>query len=143
MAYDFTVFNRVACVHHRNVPEVEDLDILVDELARQHARIGKPLVFIAIIPEHVDVPSGMQRAALARFGERATPYVESSHLVFEGEGFKHSVQRSVVTALYTLKGGKVKVHIHKSLHAAALVIAPMIGKPALAIIQALRPKEQA
>ena len=56
---------------------------------------------------------------------------------------RRTIQRSVVTALYTLKGGKVKVHIHKSLPAAALMIAPLIGKPASAIVQALRPKENA
>lgn len=45
------------------------------------------------------MPSADQRKALDAFGQRIKAWVDHAYLVLEGEGFRASIQRSVVIGL--------------------------------------------
>jgi hypothetical protein len=129
MAYVRAVYDGIFFVRWQTAPDVLELDRLLDDLARTQQRHGRKMIYVAAIGADVDVPAGIQRHALAKFGERATPFVSETHLILEGDGFKHSIQRSVVTAIYVIKGGPVPVHIWKSVGEAVEAIGRRLGRP--------------
>jgi hypothetical protein len=131
MPHQLRVYEHLFWVEWTGIPEIDELEILLEDLVRRRVAIGRPLVYVAVIPADVDVPSGVQRHDLARFGERATPYVEATHLVLEGAGFKHALQRSAVTAMYFLKQGIVKVYVHRLVDEAIDEVAQAFRRSAL------------
>jgi hypothetical protein len=119
------LLDAVFLVRWFDVPSPEVLEDLLGELHAAHHRLGQSLAYVSVAGAHVGVPSGMQQAALTRFGQRASAWVDECHLVFEGEGFKHALQRSVITALYFLKKpSAVPVHVHRTLQDAVHDLSP-------------------
>jgi hypothetical protein len=127
VVYDVGTMGRVFAVMWYRVPHSDHLENLLDELVRLHRARGEKLAYVAIIPQDIDVPEGMQRHALAKFGDRAAPFVDGAYLILEGDGFKHAVQRSIITTMYFLKGQSTKVTCYRSIVEASPEIAQRCG----------------
>jgi hypothetical protein len=128
VTYDVLTHERLFIVYWRRVPAESELDHLVALIRDRRDAVRSQLFYVAIIPAEIDVPEGMQRHTLAKFGERAGPYVASAHLVLEGNGFKHALQRSVITAIYTLRGGPTKVFTHANIDDTAARLATLLDQ---------------
>jgi len=114
-SYALTTYDRVFFVRWNVLPRFAELDALVGRARQLRASLGRPLVYLAVIPEHVDVPQGATREALAEFGHRISAHVEIAYLVIEGEGLRIAVQRSVVTAIYALRRDMAPVRVRSTL----------------------------
>jgi hypothetical protein len=124
--YTLRVFDRVFFVDWRGLPTPEDLDALVARAEELHRRSGRRLLYLALIPDSADVPTGPSQEALRAFGVRATPHIEEGYLVVTGGGFRAAIHRSSITALYALKRGVSRIHVHKTLDAALAQIATVL-----------------
>jgi len=105
----------VGCVYfvrwiHR--PEVDDMRRIVRELRERHQALGRPLTYIAVAPDSSEPPDSAARSHMPTLMNEALLYCESMHLVFEGVGFKHSVMRSVMAAVFLAGGKRDRVRVH-------------------------------
>jgi flavin-dependent dehydrogenase len=103
MGYTSGVFDRVFYVRWASSPTAADLATLGPELERACERAKQPLSYLTVVPSDAPVPSSEERAGLEAFAGRIRPWVEHAYLVLEGEGFKASIQRSVIIGLTFFK----------------------------------------
>ena len=61
-------------------------------------RIAKqPLIYLSIIEADAPVPTSRDRKALDALAGRLDEYCDAYHLVLEGDGMKHALQRAIVS----------------------------------------------
>jgi hypothetical protein len=95
-------------------PTKEDVAQLMRELPAHRKAVGRPLLFIAVLPEDATVPGPLVRRALDDGFAKAFEYCEHFYFVVEGIGFKHTILRSVLTANILVSGRRGKMHIVSS-----------------------------
>ena len=99
MAFSTGCFDRVFFVRWTSSPAVAELEAVGAALAREQQRSKTPLSYLTIVPPDAPVPSAEERKALDAFARRIKPTIEHAYLVIEGDGFKASIQRSVIIGL--------------------------------------------
>lgn len=99
MAYSTGSFDRVFFVRWASSPTPADLAAIAPELERAQERAAEPLSYLTVVPPDAPVPSSQEREALETFARRIKNTVEHAYVVLEGDGFKASIQRSVVIGL--------------------------------------------
>ncbi len=127
MTYALGILDRLFVVYWRGQPDTAALDTILAEVQTRYTDLDTKLLYVTVIPRYLDAPDGFGRAALSRFGERATPFVESTHIILEGDGFRASIQRSVVTAMYFFRRNVSRVHIYSSIEEARGMLAVLSG----------------
>lgn len=93
-------------------PEVDDMRIIVREMIARRREVGRRLIYVALAPETSDTPSAEARKEMPSLMNQALLHCEEMHLVMEGVGFKHSVMRSVMAAVFLAGGRRDRVHVH-------------------------------
>jgi hypothetical protein len=93
-------------------PEVADMRLIVRELTERHQALGRPLTYVALAPESSEPPDNAARSHMPTLMNQALVHCEIMHLVFEGVGFKHSVMRSVMAAVFLAGGKRERVRVH-------------------------------
>jgi hypothetical protein len=101
-----------------STPVLADAADIVKEIKGARAKVGRPLIGIAIVPTSVSPPEGEVRRAMIGGMNPLIESCESIHFVLEGSGFKNSILRSVVTNILLLAGKKGKVFVHGTLQEA-------------------------
>lgn len=93
-------------------PELADVDRIAYEVSLAFQEVGRPLLCVAVISADADPPSDEVRAAMSRNMPRLLAVTEHLHFVVEGQGFRHSVMRSVLTGfiLFGKERGRLSVH---------------------------------
>ncbi len=99
MAYASGLFDRVFFVRWASSPNPADLATLGPEIERAQKRSAVPLSYLTIVPPEAPVPSADERHALEAFARDIKSSIEHAYVVLEGDGFKASIQRSVVIGL--------------------------------------------
>lgn len=94
------------------LPEVEDMQRIVRDVATQRRERGKLLTFVALAPESSSPPGAAARQHMPILMNSALDHCDEMHLVFEGTGFSHSVKRSVMAAVFLAGGKRDRVHVH-------------------------------
>jgi hypothetical protein len=108
------VTTAVGCVYfvRWQCPEVDDMRLIVRELAARHREAGRALTYIALAPESSEPPDAAARRHMPILMNQALQYCEVMHVVMEGVGFKHSVMRSVMAAVFLAGGQRDRVRVH-------------------------------
>ena len=92
-------FSDIFFVHWLGPPVPSELDEIGPDVEKLCSRLGRKILYLTVVPPDAPVPSADERKALDAFALRIKPWVEHAYLVLEGEGFKASIQRSVVIGL--------------------------------------------
>jgi hypothetical protein len=90
-------------VHWLGPPIPRELEEIEPDVEKLWKRLGRKIVYLTVVPPDAPVPSADERKALDAFALRIRPWVDHAYLVLEGEGFKASIQRSVVIGLTLFK----------------------------------------
>ncbi len=93
-------------------PDVADMKRIVRELAVRRREIGRLLTYVALAPESSDPPDAAVRREMPVLMNHALVHCDVMHLVMEGVGFKPSVMRSVMAAVFLAGGRRERVHVH-------------------------------
>lgn len=93
-------------------PEVDDMRLIVREVAERQDALGRPLTYVAIAPDTSQPPDSAARTHMPTLMNAALLHCDIMHLVFEGVGFKHSVMRSVMAAVFLAGGKRNRVRVH-------------------------------
>ncbi len=96
-------FGDVYFVHWLSSPIPTELLELEPEIEALHKKVGRKVLYLTLVPPEAPVPSAEERKALDAFAQRIRAFVEHAYLVLEGQGFRASIQRSVVTGLTLFK----------------------------------------
>jgi hypothetical protein len=86
-------------VHHTNVEDVEELGKAV---RRAHRGSSEPVRLVQVVPQTAITPDSRVRSALASMLRGQQGIVSHSVILFEGEGFRAAMIRSIVTSITSL-----------------------------------------
>jgi hypothetical protein len=95
-------------------PTMQDVQRVLAELAKAQSAAGVPLYFVAIIPQDSAPPPADVRKAMDVALARACDTCASVHFVVEGEGFKHTILRTILAANILASGRRGKVFVASS-----------------------------
>jgi hypothetical protein len=108
-------------------------------VAEAHAKAGQRLIYVAVFSPRIAPPRDDVRKVMADNMDTMLEYCETMHLVFEGQGFGHTVQRMAMASILLIAGKRKKVYIAPSLRDAISQSPPEIGAEiAQAVKKALR-----
>lgn len=107
-----------------------------EELAEAHRALGKPVVFVAIVSPDCKLPDSRARAAMVAGSNDVKDICASMHVVIEGHGIDHSLQRIAFTMMAFLAIRK-DIFVHDSVMEAlakAVWRSPEMGIEPLAVL---------
>src|SRR3954471_3477851 len=90
-------------VHWQGAPIPRELDEIAPDVEKTYQRAGHKIMYLTVVPPDAPVPSADERKALDAFATRLRAWVDHAYLVLQGEGFRASIQRSVVIGLTLFK----------------------------------------
>lgn len=128
MGYLAATIGRVFIVRWRGF-ELGDLAHVRREIAEARTVVGKPLVYLSLIPGDSRTFSAEERGTLLAFVTDIFPDCESVHHVIDGEGFMSSARRSIVTNLAIRTPHPGAFSTYATLEEAIDAIAPIVGIP--------------
>jgi hypothetical protein len=105
-------------------PELQDVAMYADELARARAKQGTPLVALFIMPQDSAAPDDTFRKAQAAHLPKIMSHVEYAVAVFEGTGFLSSLKRSALVAILLLSPKKAPVYVRATVEEALVTNPP-------------------
>jgi hypothetical protein len=79
--------------------ESADFDRLVEEVRTSRARVGRDLVYVAIIPRSNRLPESGTRSRITTAIDQVWTHCASIHIVIEGEGMRRALVRSVIAGI--------------------------------------------
>jgi hypothetical protein len=124
------VVGRVFAVRWR-VFTLQALAALREEIAEARLILGKPLVYLSLIPSSPRTFTREEREALASFVRGLlVEDCSSIHHVIDGDGFAASARRSIVTNLAIASADPAAFHTYATLEDALAVVADETGESA-------------
>lgn len=121
------VLGRVFAVRWR-VFTLPALVALREEIAEARLILGRPLVYLSLIPSSPRTFTPAEREALASFVRGLlVEDCSSIHHVIDGDGFAASARRSIVTNLAIASAHPAAFHTHATLEEALTAVAEEIG----------------
>jgi hypothetical protein len=103
------------------VPELLDIARLNTRLIEAENTLGRPVFFVAIVPEDCKPPDDRMRQAFADTMEDVLRHCRTMHFVMEGEGFKHSILRNALATVLLIRGQRNRIFVHRSLGEALII----------------------
>ena len=97
------MFGDVYFVLWQGAPVAQEIDQILPDVEQTVKRLGRKIYYLTVVPPEAPVPSAEERKGLDAFAAKLRPIIEHAYLVLEGEGFKASIQRSVVIGLTLFK----------------------------------------
>lgn len=94
MAQRRLLVDRVLVVAWR-APEEDDIRQICAQVAAEHARLGRPLLYHSVIGKN-GIPQGVVRDMIVGFYATLLDHCDSMHVVIEGSEFEQSIKRSVI-----------------------------------------------
>jgi len=128
--YYSVLIDRLFVVRWRETPTPRTMDGLRREIEFAAGRLGRPLLYMAIIHAEEPPPEPALRTALYEFFRALQKPCAEMHLIVLGRGMKNSIIRSVITGGVLANGLRRFISVHDTVEAAIAVIAPTEGKPA-------------
>jgi hypothetical protein len=106
----------------------EDALSIPQEVKKAGSSSGKPLVYIAIFAPTIPPPTDEVRKLMAQHMDGMLKVCSSMHLVFEGTGFRQTVQRMAMVSIMMLSGKRGRVFISSSIKEAVSLAPPEDSK---------------
>jgi hypothetical protein len=103
-----------------------------------YTSVGKPLIYVAVFSPRIPPPQDDVRKVMADNMDAMLEHCEAMHLVFEGTGFGHTMQRMAMASILLIAGKRKKVHIAHSLKDAISQSPEIGGEIAVAVKKALQ-----
>ena len=128
MAQRRMLVGRVLVVAWRS-PEEADIRAISAEVAAEHARLGRPLLYQSVIGKQ-GIPKGVVRDMIVGFYTTLLQHCDSMHIVIEGSEFEQSIKRSVIANVMLQIDTRGRIFIESTLprvHQAS----PLAVRPAL------------
>lgn len=122
-------------------PELQDLRRIDFAIAELHKQLGKPCVYLAIVPENAETPSNEVRSAMIAGMTPLLEHCESIHFVIEGAGFKHTVLRSALAGILLVAGRRGRVFVHTSAQEAVHAFSAQIRAEPSSLLRSLRTQQ--
>ncbi len=114
MACTKGLFGRVFFVCWEN-PSIEDVHGIVMDVARARVASGRKLLYIAVAPEDSSLPEPAVRNAMTTGMNATLEHCDEMFLIMEGSGFKNSIMRSIMAAIFLAGGKRDRVSVHRSI----------------------------
>ena len=127
--YDSVLLDRLFVVRWRETPTPATMSDLRHEVESTSNRLGKRLLYMAIIHAEEPPPEPALRSAIYDFFSALQKPCDELHLVVLGRGMKNSIIRSVITGGVMATGLRRFISVHDTVESAIGVIAPVEGKP--------------
>jgi hypothetical protein len=105
--------DRVLVVAWR-APEEDDIRSIGNELTTEHARIGRPLLYLSVIGKR-GIPQGTVRDMIVHFYATILAHCDSMHVVIEGSEFEQSIKRSVIASVMLQLDMRGRIFIESTL----------------------------
>lgn len=118
-------------------PKPGDRATIEGALLEVRARVGAPLVYVAVLPADTPPFGEEERRLLAELTRALLPHCARIITVIEARGFRAAMLRSAMTAVTLLTGRRDSLHIADSLDT-ALELASAELPPRPMVRQALR-----
>jgi hypothetical protein len=125
MPYQTFVAGRVFVLRWLSAPTSQDLRVLSSEMSAARQKEDHPLVNLSLISTEINMPDQQTRSEMERFHKVFMDNCESIHVVVGGEGFKHAIARSIVSAFALASGRRGLVHVHRSIDDALKQVAEL------------------
>lgn len=122
-------------------PEPQDLRRVDLAVAELHKRLGKPCLYLAIVPADAEAPSNEMRSAMIAGMSGMLEHCESIHFVIEGSGFKHTVLRSALAGILLVAGRRGRVFVHTTVQDALQAVAAHVKLEPSSILRTLRAQQ--
>jgi hypothetical protein len=107
-------------------------------VADAYTNVGKPLIYVAVFSPRIPPPQDDVRKVMADNMDAMLEHCEAMHLVFEGTGFGHTMQRMAMASILLIAGKRKKVHIAHSIKDAISQAPDMGAEIAVAVKKALQ-----
>jgi hypothetical protein len=121
-----------------STPELADVDPVAYEVRWAHQELRRPVVCVAVISADAEPPTDEVRAAMSRNLPTLLSCAEHLYFVVEGQGFRHSVMRSVLATFILFGRERGKVTVHADLEALVVRLAPSVGRRTADLLSELR-----
>jgi hypothetical protein len=122
-------------------PEPADLRRINMDVADLHKKLGRPCIYLAIVPEGAETPSNEMRSSMISTMETMLKHCDSIHFVIEGSGFKHTVLRSALAGILLVAGRRGRVFVHTTAQDAIQAFASQIRSDPSSLLRTLRTQQ--
>ncbi len=123
MSCEFATINRIFIVKW-NEPTLDDVARVLAAHKRATQATGRPMIFLAVIPEDTVPPPANVRKALDDGLPSLCADSEAVHFIVEGTGFKHTILRAILAANILAGSRRGKVFVASSAEEAVCKAAP-------------------
>lgn len=113
MPYQSLTIDRLYVVRWQ-VPALSDAQEVMSKIKQQHATSGQPVLWVILAPEDSKPPPEETRDFMVKNMLDVLRHCEVLHFVMEGQGFKSSIRRSVLTNILFLAGQRGRVQVHST-----------------------------
>lgn len=103
-------------------PEQGDVQRVMFDVRVLRDKTKDPITYVAIVPVDGEPPEGEARSAMISSMRELIDLSETVHLVFEGEGFRQSIKRSVLAGILLASGKRGRVLVHATIDEALSAI---------------------
>jgi hypothetical protein len=121
MSYESCSLDGVFVVRWGKSPQVPDVELYAQEIARARQKQGKPLVGLFIMPPDSTAPDEAFRKAQAKKLPEIMGNLVYAVAVFEGTGFVSSLKRSALIGILLLAPRKYSIHVRSTVEEALLI----------------------
>jgi hypothetical protein len=114
--YQSLRIGRVLFIYWRDdVVTLEDARGIMRLVPDSRRDAGKELIYVAVATGTTPPPSDEVRKLMAGTMDDVLKSCETMHLVFEGTGFRHTVQRMAMVSIMLMAGKRSRIFIESSL----------------------------
>ena len=135
MAYVSAIIGNVFAVRWDG-PTAADVEQMDAEVAAFKRGVSK-MHGLAVVPEDTPPPDDATRKAMGRSMKTLLDHLETMHTVIEGDGFKHTILRSVMTGVTLVGGKRGRVFTYATIPEAIVALVPLTDQTVTQLSQSL------
>jgi len=87
---------------------------VTSEFFRARDALGRPVFYIAIVPEDCEIPDDAARKAMTRGRDEVLPHCDSMSIVMEGSGFRNAILRNALAAMQLFGRKRDRVQVYRT-----------------------------
>jgi hypothetical protein len=126
MASSHLLVKRVFVASFSNVVENDDVARVADAVAAAHAKLHRPLLYIAFTSETTTPPDSSLRMSLHAYGRQIFALAEYAAIVIPGDCAEKRYQRAAALCAYVDQRLRCRVNVHSSLQTVGVELAPAV-----------------
>lgn len=138
MAFQAETIHNVFLVRWLQTPRAQDARALLELVARERARLGRPLLFCSILTAQVGPPDAALRGQMANTVHTLRQHCSSIHLVLLGDGVARTLLRTVMRGALVAARLSGQVFIHDDVQEVLEAHREGLGAPPLDVMARAR-----